>query len=89
MKSRNQSYIIYLLLFSAIIVMVFFTFNQQAMDSSEISFNQLAEDIKAGKVDTITEDDSYLQITYKDSDVVKTSSKIPTPHSLHNCLSWA
>ena len=77
MKSRNQSYIIYLLLFSAIIVMVFFTFNQQAMDSSEISFNQLAEDIKAGKVDTITEDDSYLQITYKDSDVVKTSSKDP------------
>ncbi len=77
MKSRNQSYIIYLLLFSAIIVMVFFTFNQQAMDSTEISFNQLAEDIIAGKVDTITEDDSYLQITYKDSDVIKTSTKDP------------
>lgn len=57
--------------------MVFFTFNQQAMDSTEISFNQLAEDIIAGKVDTITEDDSYLQITYKDSDVIKTSTKDP------------
>ncbi len=71
MKSRNQSYIIYLMLFVAIIVMVFFSLNQQAMDSSEISFNQLAEDIKAGTVDTISEDDSYLTITYKNSDTTQ------------------
>jgi len=76
-KSRNQSYIIYLLLFSAIIVMIFFTVNQQSTDSTEIPFNELAEDVKAGEVDTITEDESYLEITYKNSDAVKTSTKDP------------
>lgn len=77
MKSRNQSYIIYLLLFSAIIAMVFFSVNQQAIDSTEIPFNELATDIKAGKVEKITEDDSHLEITYKNSDVIKTSTKDP------------
>jgi cell division protease FtsH len=76
-KSRNQSYIIYLLLFSAIIAMVFFSVNQQAIDSTEIPFNELATDIKAGKVEKITEDDSHLEITYKNSDVIKTSTKDP------------
>jgi cell division protease FtsH len=76
-KSRNQSYIIYLLLFSAIIAMVFFSVNQQAIDSTEIPFNELATDIKAGTVDKITEDDSHLEITYKNSDVIKTSTKDP------------
>ena len=78
MKSRNQSYIIYLLLFSAIIAMVFFSVNQQAVDSTEIPFNELATDIKNGKVEKITEDDSYLEITYKNSDVIKTSTKDPS-----------
>ena len=78
MKSRNQSYIIYLLLFSSIIVMIFFTVNQQSPDSTEIPINELAQDIIAGKVDTITEDDSYIEITYKNSDVVKTSTKDPS-----------
>jgi cell division protease FtsH len=77
-KSRNQSYIIYLLLFSAIIAMVFFSVNQQAVDSTEIPFNELATDIKNGKVEKITEDDSYLEITYKNSDVIKTSTKDPS-----------
>jgi cell division protease FtsH len=76
-KSRNQSYIIYLLLFSAIIAMVFFSVNQQVIDSTEIPFNELATDIKAGKVEKITEDDSHLEITYKNSDVIKTSTKDP------------
>ena len=78
MKSRNQSYIIYLLLFSAIIAMVFFSMNQQAVDSTEIPFNELANDIKNGTVEKITEDDSHLEITYKNSDVIKTSTKDPS-----------
>jgi cell division protease FtsH len=76
-KSRNQSYIIYILLFAAIIAMVFFTVNQQSAGTDEIAFNELATDIKNGKVDTITEDDSRLEITYKNSDVIKTSTKDP------------
>jgi len=75
-KSRNQSFIIYLLLFVAIIVMVFFTVNQQSGRSDEIPFNELATDIKAGLVESIIEDDSYLEITYK-NDEIKTSTKDP------------
>lgn len=78
MKSRNQSYIIYLLLFAAIIAMVFFTVNQQSAGTDEIAINELATDIKNGKVDTITEDDSRLEIIYKNSDVIKISTKDPS-----------
>ena len=75
MKSRNQSFIIYILLFIAIIAMVFFTVNQQAGGSDEIPINKLASDIKAGRVKSIIEDESLLEITYKDSDAIKTSTK--------------
>jgi cell division protease FtsH len=77
-KSTNQSYIIYVLLFVAIIAMVFYTVNQQSSGSNEIPFNQLATDIKAGKVDTIIEDDSRLEITYKNSDQIKITTKDPS-----------
>jgi cell division protease FtsH len=76
-KSRNQSFIIYLLLFAAIIAMVFFSVNQQAAGTDEIPFNQVATDLKAGKVESIIEDDSFLEITYKNSDEIKTSTKDP------------
>lgn len=77
MKSRNQSFIIYVLLFIAIIAMVFFTVNQQAAGADEIPFNQVATDLKAGKIESIIEDDSFLEITYKNSDQIKTSTKDP------------
>lgn len=77
MKSRNQSFIIYLLLFISIIAMVFFSVNQQSTGVDEISINELATDIRAGRVKSIIEDDSRMEITYKDSDVIKTSSKDP------------
>ncbi len=78
MKSRNQSIFIYILLFIAIIAMVFFTVNQQATGVDEIPINQLAADIRAGRVDSIIEDDSRLEITYRDSDAIKTSTKDPS-----------
>lgn len=76
MNSRNQSFIIYILLFIAIIAMVFFTVNQQSADE-EIPINQLATDIRAGSIKRISEDDSRLEITYKD-DTIKTSTKDPS-----------
>jgi cell division protease FtsH len=76
-KSRNQSFIIYILLFAAIIAMVFFTANQQSGDSTEIPFNEVATAIKNGQVDTVIEDDSRLEITYTDGSI-KTSTKDPT-----------
>ena len=77
MKSGNQSSIIYIMLFIAIIAMVFFTVNQQAAGADEIPFNQVATDLRAGKIDSIIEDDSFLEISYKNSDVIKTSTKDP------------
>jgi len=65
------------MLFIAIIAMVFFTVNQQAAGADEIPFNQVATDLKAGKIDSIIEDDSFLEITYKNSDNIKTSTKDP------------
>lgn len=64
-SSRNQSYVVYLLLFVAIIAMVMYSFNQRG-SASEVSINQLAEDIKNQRVTKIEEDDNRLKITYKD-----------------------
>ncbi len=77
MKSRNQSFIIYILLFTAIIAMVFFSVNQQSAGSDIIPFNKLATDIREGRVKSIIENESRLEITYKDSDAIKTSTKDP------------
>jgi cell division protease FtsH len=64
-NSRNQSYIIYLLLFVAIIVMVVYNFSQRG-STSEVSINQLAEDIKQGRVSKIEENENRLRVVYKD-----------------------
>lgn len=77
MKSRNQSYIIYILLFIAIIAMVFFTVNQQSGGIEEIPINKLATDIKAGRVKSIIEDEGRLEITYRETDAIRTSTKDP------------
>ena len=76
MKSRNQSFIIYILLFIAIITMVFFTVNNQNNIDEEIPINRLAADIKNGEVEKIIEDDSNLEITYKNGKI-KLSNKDP------------
>ncbi len=76
MKSRNQSFIIYILLFIAIITMVFFTVNNQNNIDEEIPINRLAGDIKNGEVEKIIEDDSNLEITYKNGKI-KLSNKDP------------
>jgi len=75
-KPRSQSFIIYVLLFTAIIAMVYFTVNQQNERVVDIPINQLATDIREGKVKSITEDDNRLQITYKNNDQ-KSSTKDP------------
>jgi cell division protease FtsH len=49
-NSRGQSYIIYALLFIAIIAMVYFNMNQQGSKQDTLTLNQLAADIEQGKV---------------------------------------
>ena len=49
MNSRGQSYIIYALLFIAIIAMVYFNMNQQTAKQETLTLNQLAADIQPGQ----------------------------------------
>lgn len=67
-NTRNQSLIIYALLFIAIAAMVFFQVNQQPGASEALTLNQLAQDVQSGKVTSIVSDsDNVLTITYTDS----------------------
>lgn len=73
MNSRNQSYIIYLMLFIAIIAMVYFNFNQQSSETNAVPINQLAADISAGKVSKVILNENQLSITYKNGDLKESS----------------
>ena len=73
MNSRNQSYIIYLMLFIAIIAMVYFNFNQQNLESNAVPINQLAADISAGKVSKVILNENQLSITYNNGDLRESS----------------
>jgi cell division protease FtsH len=64
--SRNRSTIIYILLFVAIIAMLVYNFNQPSFSQEQVPFTQLVEEVKAGKVKQIIENEDRLQITYKD-----------------------
>jgi len=72
-NSRKQSYIIYILLFTAIIAMVYFNFRQQNSESNLVPINQLAVDIKSGVVREIIEDENELSIKYASGDIKQSS----------------
>jgi len=62
-NSRNQSYVIYLLLFVAIIVMAVYSFSQRSV-TEELTINQVAADVKAGKISEIVDDENRLRVKY-------------------------
>ncbi|GAP20514.1 ATP-dependent zinc metalloprotease FtsH [Leptolinea tardivitalis] len=66
MNSRNQSYVVYVLLFIAIIAMVIYSFSQNATTSGVLTINQLASEVQNGKVARIVTDENKLTVTYKD-----------------------
>ncbi|MEM5776728.1 MAG: ATP-dependent metallopeptidase FtsH/Yme1/Tma family protein, partial [Anaerolineaceae bacterium] len=68
MNSRNQSYVVYLLLFIAIIVLVVYSVGQRNTTET-LTLNQVAGDIKTGVVAKIEEDDNKLTVTYRDGTV--------------------
>jgi cell division protease FtsH len=78
-NSRNQSLIIYALLFIAIIAMVFFQIKQQPNVDDTLTINQVASDIQAGKVKRIVADtDNHLRVIYPggaQGDIEKTAQK--------------
>ncbi len=63
-SSRSRSTIIYVLLFAAIIILVFYSFNQSNSAQETLSINQVAADVQAGKVTRIIEDPDKLTVIY-------------------------
>jgi cell division protease FtsH len=62
-NSRNQSYIIYLLLFIAIVAMVYFNVRQQPSAQGPLTISQVAQQIQAGKITRIVvKDDNSLTV---------------------------
>jgi len=74
-NSRNQSYIVYLLLFIAIIAMVFTQFRQSTTGTDTLTINQVAADIQAGLVKRISVDEDRLTVVYAETE--KKSNKEP------------
>jgi cell division protease FtsH len=73
-SSRNQSYVIYLLLFVAIIAMVVYNFSQQSGSQDVLTINEVANDIKSNQITRIVENDNQLRVTFADGSQ-KTSTK--------------
>jgi cell division protease FtsH len=74
LKPRNQSYIVYFLLFMSIIVLVVFGLNRSGLEDNTLTINQVADEIKKGNVVRIVEQEDELTLTLK-SGAEKTSNK--------------
>ena len=79
MKSRNQSYIIYLLLFIAIVAMVYFNIQKQPAGQGPLNISDVATQIEAGKISRIivNNDSSLTVISTSNSSIELTSHKEP------------
>jgi cell division protease FtsH len=73
-NSRNQSYVIYLLLFVAIIAMLVYNFSDQGSGQEALTINEVAESIRQGEITRIVSDENRLRITYRDG-VTNNSTK--------------
>jgi cell division protease FtsH len=62
--TRSRSTIIYVLLFAAIIILAFYSFNQNTSTQETLSINQVAADIQSGKVSRIIEEEDRLTVIY-------------------------
>ena len=74
MKPRNQSYIVYMLLFMSIIVLVVFSLNRSGAADNVLTINQVADEVKKGNIARIIEEEDKLTIVLK-SGAEKTSLK--------------
>ena len=65
-QSRNRSTIVYIIFFAAIMFLVIYQFRQSSSAQETLSINQVATDLKAGKISRITEDDNRLIVIYEE-----------------------
>ncbi|HTX91110.1 MAG TPA: ATP-dependent zinc metalloprotease FtsH [Anaerolineales bacterium] len=79
MNSRNQSYIIYLLLFIAIVAMVYFNIRQSPSTQGPLTISQIAQQVEAGKITRIIvkDDNSLTVISGDNGSIEQTARKEP------------
>jgi len=78
-NSRNQSYIIYLLLFIAIVAMVYFNIRQSPSTQGPLTISQIAQQVEAGKITRIIvkDDNSLTVISGDNGSIEQTARKEP------------
>ena len=77
MNSRSQSYVIYLLLFIAIIAMVVYNFSSSSNSQDVLTINEVAAGVENGTIKKImVEDNNNVKLTYADGSQ-KSSTKEP------------
>ncbi len=64
MNQRNQSYLIYLLLFIAIVALLVYNYGSSNNSTKALSINEVAQGIKNGEITRIVENDNRLTIYY-------------------------
>ena len=79
MKSRNQSYIIYLLLFIAIVAMIYFNIHQQPSSQGPLNISDVAKQVEAGTITRIVvkNDNSLTVISGSGGSIEQTARKEP------------
>jgi cell division protease FtsH len=74
-KPRSQSYVIYVLLFIAIIILIVFNLNKTNTADTVLSINQLAEQIQKGNISRVVEEENKITVYYADGITEKTVVK--------------
>ena len=70
MNPRNQSFVVTLLLIIAAVAMVVMAVQRESGSQESLTINEVARDIKAGKVARVViEDNNNLRVVYSDGDV--------------------
>jgi cell division protease FtsH len=67
-QPRNRSTFIYILLFAAIIILVVYNFQTSASAQQTLSINQVAQDVRQGKISRISIEETRILMVYKEDE---------------------
>ena len=67
-QPRNRSTFIYILLFAAIIILVVYNFQTSASAQQTLSINQVAQDVRQGKISRISIEENRILMVYKEDE---------------------
>jgi cell division protease FtsH len=65
--ANNRQSVIYIMLFVGIIILVFYSFRQQAVTTEDITIGEVAQEIKSGKLSRVIVNEDELELIYQDS----------------------